>query len=446
MLIVILLIAICLLMFTICKLKWNAFFALFVISLLTAVAAGTSIISATSTFTSGFGSTLAGSGPVIALGIMLGEFLFISGGMTSIANGLVNKLGASRSPEAIGIAGFIAGIPVFGDVVNIMFGPMCRMMAKKTGISIRAFACTLSVATLITGSLVIPTAAPLTVATALELDLGVFFVYALIVSIVAMIPLFPYAKWLAKKDERENRQYDFSDIADAEETAPDGKQISFMTALSIIFVPILLIVIGSFGKLVVESGTVIYTILNFCSNKNLSMLVGVLYAAVITRPYIKEQAGKIMDNACKKAGIILLVTGAGGGFGAVLKDTGIADVLAEAMCAWPISLLLVCFIMAQIIRLAQGSVTVALTTTAAIMYPTIIATGASPMLCGLAICCGSIGGALPNDSGYWSTVNFFQISEGDCIIAKTIPGFLVGVAGLIATFLLQLCAGFLPGL
>lgn len=451
MLIIILAIAICFLMFTICKLKWNAFLSLIVTSLLTAIAAGAAsgsvdIVGATSTITSSFGSTLGSTGVVIALGVMLGEFLFASGGMAVIADTFVKKMGADRSPEAIGIAGFIAGIPVFGDVVNIMFGPMSRLMAKKTGISIRAFACALSVATLITGSLVIPTAAPLTVASALELDMGFFFVYSMIVSVVALIPLFPYVRWLAKKDEREHRFYDFSDIDEEEKLESTGIKISSGKALSIIFVPIILIVVGSFGKLAVEKETLIYTFFNVIGNKNISMLLGVLFAAMISKPYMKVSAGKVMGNACNKVGAILLVTGAGGSFGGVLKATGIADVLAEAMVNWPISLLFVCFLMSQIIRLAQGSVTVALTTTSSILLPAITASGISPILCGLAICCGSIGGALPNDSGYWSTVNFFQISEGDCIVAKTIPGFIVGITGLIATFVLSFASSFLPGL
>ena len=175
-------------------------------------------------------------------------------------------------------------------------------------------------------------------------------------------------------------------------------------------------------------------------------MAGVIYAALISRKYLRQSITDIVTEAADQVGLILLITGAGGAFGKILQATGIADYVAGSLSQFSIPILVLCFLIAQIIRCAQGSTTVALMTTAAIMSSTIATSGVSPILCAIAICAGGIGLSLPNDSGFWAISRFFKISVTDTIRGWTIGGFVAGIAILIFVSILSLFQGFLPGL
>ena len=208
-------------------------------------------------------------------------------------------------------------------------------------------------------------------------------------------------------------------------------------------IAIILILLGSFVPL--AAGKEI-PFVSFIGNKNFAMLVGVLYAALVSRKYLTKSITTIMSEGADQVGLILLITGAGGAFGKILQATGIADYIAGTLSGFSIPILVLCFVICQIIRCAQGSTTVALTTTAAIMAGTIATSGVSPILCAIAICAGGIGLSMPNDSGFWAISRFFGISVPDTIRGWSIGGFVAGVAILIFVSILSLFQGFLPGL
>lgn len=452
LLIVVFLFAIALLLVSIIKFKLNAFVSLLITSLVTALLVGMPLGDIGSTISGGFGSTLGGIGLVTGLGVMLGKFMFESGGIENMANAMLNKLGDKRSPQAVAISGFVTGIPVFGDVVYIMFAPMLRVLSKKTGISMVWYACAISTATTCTFALVLPTAPPLAVAGELGIDVGIFFFYALVCAFIGMAcGGMVYGSFLNKQDHKNNHFYTFDDIEEEEKELEQGKDagrktMSFGKCLSILLVPIVLILLGSFGPMALGSDHPVVAVLKFLGDKNTAMLIGVLYAAVVSRPYITRSITDIMTEAADQVGLILLITGAGGAFGKVLQATGIADYVAGTLVNFSIPILVLCFLISQIIRCAQGSTTVALMTTAAILNTTIHASGVSPILCAIAICAGGIGLSLPNDSGFWAISRFFRISVPDTIRAWTLGGFVSGVSILVVVSLLSLVQGFLPGL
>lgn len=381
---------------------------------------------------------------------MLGKFMFESGGIESISNKILKAFGEKRSPIAVSLSGFITGIPVFGDVVYIMFAPMLRVLSKKTGISMVNFACAISVATTCTFALVLPTAPPLAVAGELGIEIGIFFFYALISAFVGMIfGGIVYGAFLNKQDHKRNHFYTFEDLEVEEaalNTADNRQKMGAGKALSILLVPIILILLGSFVPLAVGEDAAITPIVKFLGDKNFAMMAGVIYAALISRKYLRQSITDIMTEAADQVGLILLITGAGGAFGKILQATGIADYVAGSLSQFSIPILVLCFLIAQIIRCAQGSTTVALMTTAAIMSSTIATSGVSPILCAIAICAGGIGLSLPNDSGFWAISRFFKISVTDTIRGWTIGGFVAGIAILIFVSILSLFQGFLPGL
>ncbi len=445
------LLAIAILLVSIIKFRLNAFIALLITSLVTSILVGMPIGDIASTISGGFGSTLSGIGIVTGLGVMLGKFMFECGAIETISNTILNKFGDKNSPAAIAISGFLTGIPVFGDVVYIMFAPMLRVLSKKTNISMVTFACAISVATTCTYSLVIPTPAPLVVSESLGIDVGIFFVYSILTAFVATITGgILYGKFLDKQDKKNGHFYTFEDIEDIEEKLEANKETrdmpSFIKSLSILLVPIILILLGSFVSLALGDNNSVVPLFKFLGDKNVAMLIGVIYAALISKPYITRSISDIMNDAADQIGLILLITGSGGAFGKVLQATGIADYIASSLSQFSIPILLLCFLISQIIRCAQGSTTVALMTTASILSGTIAASSVSPILCAIAICAGGIGLSLPNDSGFWAISRFFKISVQDTIRGWTVGGFIAGLSALAFISILSLFQNVLPGL
>lgn len=454
MLMLIFLLSIAVLLFCIIKLKLNAFVALLVTAFGTGILCQMPLVEVADVVTNKFGSTLGGIGIVTGLGVMLGMFMYESGGIDNIANGILKKLGDNRSQYAVAISGFITGIPVFGDVVYIMFAPMLRVLSRRTGYSMTGYACAISIATTCTFALVLPTAPPLAVAENMGISVGIFFFYALISAFVGMIfGGIIYGGILNKIDQKNGKKWDFSDLdaeikqaIDATSTKEnDRPKMSAMMALSILLVPIILILLGSFAPLFMGEGTV-RDILSFLGSKNVAMTIGVLYGAVVARPYLVRSVTDIMSDGADKVGLILLITGAGGAYGGILQASGIADFITNFFGNFNIPILILCFVISQVLRCAQGSTTVALTTTSAIMASAAASSGVSPILCAIAICAGGIGLSLPNDSGFWAISRFFHIDVTDTIRGWTIGGFVAGVSILIFTCILSLFQGALPGL
>lgn len=451
------LLSIVLLLVLILKFKLNAFISILITSLVTSVLVGMPIEEIAVTISDGFGSTLAGIGIVTGLGVMLGKFMFESGAIKTISDAILRKFGDENSPSAVAITGFLTGIPVFSDVVYIMMAPVLRMLSKRTKISMVTFACAISVATTCTYALVIPTPAPLVVSETLGLDVGVFFIYALVTAAVATLcGGIIYGKFLNIQDKKNNHFYTFEDIEDEDinnvndmangeaEVTVEGP--SFIKSISMLLVPIILILLGSFTSFILSEDSAILPFLQFLGDKNVAMLIGVIYSAIVAMPYLKLEVAQIMNDAADQVGLVLLITGSGGAFGKVLQTTGIADYIAESLSGFNIPILVLCFLISQVIRCAQGSTTVALMTTASILTGAIVSSSVSPVLCAIAICAGGMGLSLPNDSGFWAISRFFKISVNDTMRGWTIGGFVAGLSALAFVSILSLFQGMLPGL
>ena len=266
------------------------------------------------------------------------------------------------------MAGFITGIPVFGDVVYIMFAPMLRVLSRKTKYSMAAYGCAISVATTCTFALVLPTAPPLAVAGAMDVNVGIFFFSALISALVGMfVGGIVYGGIVNKQDQKAGKTWDFSDLdAELAENAAKASTKPKMgagRAMSILLVPIVLILIGSFSALLIPDSPILPA-LAFLGDKNVAMTIGVLYGAFISRPHLNRSITEIMNDGADKIGLVLLITGAGGAYGGVLKACGIANVITDGLQGFHMPILVMCFVIAQVLRIATGSTTVALTPTA----------------------------------------------------------------------------------
>lgn len=446
-LLVIFVAAIALLLFAIMKLRVNAFIALLGVSILTGIFVRMPLPDIAKSISSGFGNTLGGVGIVIGLGIILGQILAESKAINAIATGMLRKVGKARANLAITISGWLICIPVFQDAAFVIFMPLVKQIRRATKKPLVALVCSLGVGTIAAHALVIPTPGPVAVAGNMNLNIGAFLFYSIIVSLPAtLIAGVLYSRFLEKQALKNGKADDYADAEDATAAVDDEKSYPSMAlSLFVLLFPLVLILVGSIASLLLPKGSLAKPYFAFFGDKNIALFLGVIVGFLALRKYFKKSTNQIISEAVLAAGVIFLITGAGGGFGSVINASGIGKYLVASLQHINISLIILGFLLSQLLRAAQGSTTVALVTTSAILGPLMAGSGVSPVLVGLAICAGGIGVSLPNDSGFWVLSNYSGLSVKDTIKAWTVGGTIVGLSALGIVLILSLMP-FLPGL
>ncbi|MDZ5472310.1 gluconate:H+ symporter [Bacillus sp. 31A1R] len=442
MLIVVFILALAALFFLILKLKVEPFLSLIGVAFLTALAIGMPLSEVAATVTQGFGNTLTGVGILIGLGVIFGQFLGASGAVEKIAAAVLKVFGIKKSPAGLALTGTAVSIPVFFDAAFVILSGLVKSLSKKTGISVISFVTALGVGLIVSHNMIAPTPGPLVVAENTGAELGLFILYGILVAIPAtLVGGYIYGLFIGK---RINHSGEIEEIEVDKEDLPK-KEISTGLSFFMLALPIVLILANTVSKLVFPE-TTLSNVLGFVGEKNVALLISVIAAIVLLRPYIATPNSKLYSEAINSAGIIILVTGAGGAFGAVINKSGIGDFLIETMQSWSIPVLLLAFIFSQILRASLGSATVALVTTSSILGPMTAELGVSPILLGLAICAGGIGLSLPNDSGFWVVNRFGKLTVVQTLKAWTLGGFIAGLTAIITVLILSLFSGILPGL
>lgn len=447
MLLVIFLIGIALLMLLIIKFKVNPFLALIFVSVVIGFGAGLTPGEVSSNISSGFGSTMTSIGIVIALGIILGQLLYETGGTEEIATLVLKKVGMKNSPLALAITGVIVAIPVYFDAAFVILVTIAKQLSKKTGIPLARFVTALAVGLIVGHCVIIPTPGPMAVAGTLGLSFASFVFYGLVFgTIAALVGGVFFSKITANAFFPDQ----FVKADDSVEVGAEGdasERASGVLAIGLILLPIILILAGTVVSSVVgDSNPALTAACSFIGDKNIALFVGVVVAIFALKKYFKRPLDDILSEAAGQTGMVLLITGAGGSFGAIINATGIGDYIVNMMNNFNVPLIILGFVLSQILRAAQGSATVALVTTSAIVAPSLAASGASPILVGLAICFGSVGLSLPNDSGFWVINRFADFSFQDSIKGWTLPGFVAGLTGLAIVLIASCFTSVLPGL
>lgn len=352
--------------------------------------------------------------------------------------------GIKRSAAGLSLTGIAVSIPVFFDAAFVILSGLVKSLSSRTGISIVTFVTSLGVGLIVSHSMIAPTPGPLVVAENTGADLGLFILYGIICAIpAAMIGGYFYGSFIGKRIKTMPEELE-DDIA-VPDKVEGRKEISTGLSFFMLGLPIILILLNTVTDLWLEEGTA-SQILGFIGDKNVALLISVIVGLIVLKPYIHVPYKTLYDEAINSAGMIILVTGAGGAFGAVINQSGIGDYLIETMQGWSIPVLILAFIFSQILRASLGSATVALVTTSSILGPMAGELGVSPILLGLAICAGAIGLSLPNDSGFWVVNKFGRLTIPQTIQAWSIGGFIAGLSALGMVYLLNLLSGILPGL
>jgi gluconate:H+ symporter, GntP family len=385
---------------------------------------GSDVLTALST---GFGKTLGGIGIVITLGSIIGTYLEKNGGAKAIAAALLKAVGEKHSPLAINLTGAIVSIPVFCDSGFVILSTLNKALSKKTGIPLIVFAIALATGLYTTHVFVPPTPGPLAAAAALDADLGLVMLLGIAVSIPVTLAGWLWAINLGKQADPIIPEQ----VIMEDDEAPS---ISLFSAIGPILLPILLIAMKSVADYpshpLGENG--FSQFISTIGHPVIALFMGVILAMTLGGGAIREQRFEWVGEALKSAGIIILITGAGGAFGSVLRASGIADFIGDNLVTWNLGLFLP-FVLAAMLKTAQGSSTVSIITTAALMAslldPLGLTSPVSRALVVLAIGAGAMTVSHVNDSYFWVVSQFSDLDTRAALRGHTLGSLVLGVTG-----------------
>ncbi len=425
------------------KTKVHAFVALIIGASIAGIVGGMVPVDVAKSISTGFGNTLASVGIVIGLGVMMGRILEISGAAETLAYSLIKAVGKKKEEWAMAIAGYIVSIPIFVDSAFVILNPLVKSLSRKTGKSVVAIGVALAAGLVITHSIVPPTPGPLGVAGIFGVDIGMMILLGLLFAIPLMVVGVLYAKWLGKKiyqipdDESEDgftrpeKEMSYPELLEVvNERAKDLP--SFTKSIMPILVPIILIFINTtLSALELKEG--IYSIILFLGQPIIAVAIGLLVAIyTLSNQLGRKQTLNEMEKGIQDAGIILLVTGAGGALGNVLRDSGAGDFIAQQIAELALPAILIPFFVASLVRLIQGSGTVSMITAASISAPILAGLDVNLALAAQAAAMGSLVFSYFNDSFFWVVNRMLGIKEvKEQIMVWSIPTTLMWFTGLI---------------
>jgi GntP family gluconate:H+ symporter len=421
------------------------------------------------TLTDGFGKTLGSIGIIIAFGTIIGAYLEKSGGAKTLANWVIKVIGARRSVLAMNLTGFIVCIPVYCDSGFIILSSLNKAISKKSKIPLVVLGVSLAAGLFATHVFVPPTPGPLAATAALDADLGLVILLGILVAIpVALVGKF-WGEYIGRKQmastgtfstirsesaQSSRGRVDFGSSPEKPEedskkdnssqTLPKslpgtlpGTRISFAP----IVVPIMLIALKSIGAYPTHpfGEGPLAALVDFIGNPVIALLIGVALAFPLKPKQIQETHAHWVAAGLEQAGVIILITGAGGAFGAILRATGVGDFIGQSFAELELGLLLP-FIIAAVLKTAQGSSTVAIITTAAIIAPILESFGLDSSLgralAVLAIGAGSMTVSHINDSYFWVVAQFTELNTTTALKSQTVSTLLQGLTGIAIVMLL----------
>ncbi|MCC5889823.1 MAG: hypothetical protein JJU01_04575 [Alkalibacterium sp.] len=428
------------LLFLVIRAKLHAFVTILLVSLLVGVGTGMPLANVIDSVQRGMGGTLGFVAIVVGLGAMFGKMLEISGGVERLASTLLEKFGEDKAQWAFGIAGFLVAIPVFFDVGFIILVPIVYGLQRKTGRSLLYYGLPLLAGLAVTHAYIPPTPGPIAVADLVGADLGWVILFGAIAGIPSMILAGPvFGKFISRKVHVE-----IPDYMNFEDKEWDKELPSFGMIASIILVPLALILANTISSVVFEADSLIRQVTMFIGHPIVALLIATLITFTMLgtkRGYSRKEVQDIATKALEPVGIIILVTGAGGVFKEILVDSGVADILGQQMAASPLPPILLAFMIAAVVRIAQGSATVAMVTAAGLIAPALPSMGVEGpglALIVIAIAGGATGFSHVNDSGFWLVSRFFGMSEKDTLKTWTVMGSIIGFVGLGMALLMGL--------
>ena len=429
-------------------LRINAFIALISAALVVSMLAPGPLAEKVSRVAQEFGETAGKIGIVIALAVVIGRCMMDSGGADRIVRAFLSLLGEKRSATALMASGYVLSVPVFFDTVFYLLVPLARSMTRRTGRHYLKYALAIAAGGVITHSLVPPTPGPLFMAANLGIDIGIMIIAGALVALPAAFVGMLLAGWF---DRRMNIPLRPIGTGEAEPEPFDDSQLPALSlSLLPILLPVVLIsantIVDVFAKTAPEGSFLRQSadVAAVLGNVNLAMLL----AAAIAMWMLKSkrqlnlaQLSKVVEGSLMSGGIVILITAAGGAFGAMLEAADVGSAVANLIPgdSGGVVLLILGAVIASIMKIAQGSGTVAMITASsmvAAMVPSMTSLGYHPAYLATAIGGGSMICSWMNDSGFWIFVKMTGLSEAEGLKSWTLLLAIMGLAAVVVSLIL----------
>lgn len=431
--------------------RLHAFFALIlaavVVGLLTPAArfgrVGNAWVEAVELVTRQLGETAGKIGLVIAFAAIIGMCLGESGAADKVVRRFLAVFGEKRAGIALVVSSYVLSIPIFFDTFFMLVVPLAQALGRRTGKDYMLYVMAICSGGIVTHSLVAPHPGPLAMAEALNLDLGLTIVVGLAAGTGPVV-----AAWLASKAVAQRVPVEAPPLS-AEQQAlvdrPEAALPGFWISLAPVLVPILLIGAASAVAALPawrHAHLGFATWLEVLGNRNVALMIGTCLALALLikmRRLTFAEAGHRMGGPLETAGVIILITSAGGAFGFMLRNAGVGEAVQAVASGWHMNLILLAWTVAAVIRVAQGSATVAMLTTAAMMQP-VLAAAPPPyhdVYIFLAIGCGAYVFSWMNDSGFWVVSRLAAFTERQTLRSFTVVLTASSLGGLATALLLS---------
>ena len=404
-----LLIAIFVLIYLVLRTRVHAFIAMLIAASIAGICGGLSATETISAISKGFGSTLGSIGIVIGLGVMMGRILEVSGAAEKMAFSFIKFLGEKKEEWALAITGYIVSIPIFVDSAFVVLYPVAKALAKNSKRSLLT----------------------LGVAGIFGVDLGAMLLSGMCFAVPCVIGMVYYAKWLDKRFPEFNQQaFSEDELRDKLDGYIEKQQAKSLPSLFLSMLPIVLPIVLIFAKAIVDlvgkysfpteealkafQAGAFYQTIAFVGNPIIALAISVLVAVYTLLPRTSvHDTAKYLEEGVTSAGIILLVTGAGGALGAILRDSGAGKEMAQHIAQHlPFSPIMIPFIIATLMRFIQGSGTVAMIAGASISMPILAEIeGINMLMAANAATMGSLFFGYFNDSLFWVVNRMMGIAE-----------------------------------
>ncbi|PQQ27545.1 gluconate transporter [Photorhabdus hindustanensis] len=421
-----------LLLFLVMKARIHAFIALILVSMGAGVFSGMPLDKIAETMQEGMGGTLGFLAIVVALGAMFGKVLHETGALDQIAVKLLNSFGEKNAHYSLGIAGLVCALPLFFDVAIVLLIGVAFAVARRTGGNVVKLVIPLFAGVAASAAFLLPGPVPMLLASQMNADFGWMILIGISAAIPGMLLAGPIFGSFISKYVTLDLPNDIS-----EPSLGQGKMPSFGLSLSLVLFPLALVGLKAIGENFVDQGSKLYQWLAFIGHPFSAILVACLiaiYGLAIRRGMSKEKVMDICSSAIQPAGIILLVTGAGGVFKQVLVDSGVGPALGNALIGAGLPIALACFILAGTVRIIQGSATVACLTTVGLILPVVdFLEYSGAQLAALSICIagGSLVLSHVNDSGFWLFGKFTGATESQTLKTWSIMETILGTTGAV---------------
>jgi GntP family gluconate:H+ symporter len=389
------------------KLKLDAFIALFLVSVFLAFAVLPTKTIVT-TIQQGFGNTMASIGFLIILGAIIGISLDRTGGTLSIARFILSKTGENRTAQALGITGFITGLPIFCNAGFIVLSGLSKSLSSKSKLAMPFMATVLGCSLYSVHCLIPPHPGVLAATGLIKVNIGYLIVIGTIFAIPGTIAAYIWSKWMTKGKKYPPAREIEAEISLASENLPSA----FLSFLPIV-VPLLLISLKSLMFMINKEGdSLLFKLASITGEPIFALSIGVVLAMLLVKNKTIASVNSIFSEAIVKAGPILIVTAAGGMFGMVIQATGTGESMGRLLAGTSIGIV-VPFLIATVMKTAQGSSTVAIITTASLVAPMLSMLGLDSewgrLFAILSMGAGSMVVSHANDSYFWVVANFSEI-------------------------------------